>query len=83
VLSPTGYLITANGDAVNPGGTQNALVEFTRLGLLVAQYQLDAGAPGGAFGIALVSTSSPGSIRFAAVDDDLNTVTIWTLPPAN
>jgi adenosine/AMP kinase len=51
--------------------------------LLVAQYQLDAGAPGGAFGIALVSTSSPGSIRFAAVDDDLNTVTIWTLPPAN
>jgi hypothetical protein len=40
-------------------------------------YQLDAGAPGGAFGIAI--TASRGSVQFAAVDDDLNTVTVWTL----
>jgi hypothetical protein len=77
VLAPNGNLITANGDAVNPGGTQNDLVEFTPKGFLVAEYQLDAGAPGGAFGIAI--TASRGSVRFAAVDDDLNTATIWTL----
>jgi hypothetical protein len=78
VLAPNGNLITANGDAVFAGGTQNDLVEFTPQGFLVAQYQIDAGAPGGAFGVA--SIASQGSVRFAAVDDDLNTVTVWTLP---
>ncbi len=77
-LAPNGNLITANGDAVNAGGTQNELVEFTPQGYLVAQYEIDAGAPGAAFGV--VSTGSFGSFRFAAVDDDLNTVTVWTLP---
>lgn len=81
VLAPNGNLITANGDAVFSGGTQNDLVEFTPQGNLVATYQLDAGAPGGAFGIAI--TASQGAIRFAAVDDDLNTVTVWTLHSAN
>jgi len=76
-LSPNGHLITANGDGVNAGGTQNDLVEFTKEGMLVATYQLDGGNPGAAFGIA--STSWQGTIRFAAVDDDLNTLTIWTL----
>jgi len=77
VLGPNGNLIAANGDAVNPGGTPNELVEFTPHGRLVAEYQMDAGAPGGAFGIA--SIVSHASIRFASVDDDLNTVTIWNL----
>jgi hypothetical protein len=81
VLTPKGNLITANGDAVFGGGTQNDLVEFTPHGNLVATYQLDAGPPGGAFGIAI--TASQGSVRFAAVDDDLNTVTVWTLHPGN
>ncbi|MGD0125591.1 MAG: hypothetical protein ABSF46_09550 [Terriglobia bacterium] len=76
-LGPNGHLITANGDGVNAGGTQNDLVEFTEEGQLVATYQVDAGNPGAAFGIA--STVSRGAIRFAAVDDDLNTLTIWTL----
>jgi hypothetical protein len=62
---------------VNAGGTQNDLVEFTKDGMLVATYQLDGGNPGAAFGIA--STAWDGAIRFAAVDDDLNTLTIWTL----
>jgi DNA-binding beta-propeller fold protein YncE len=77
VLAPNGNLIAANGDAVNLGGTPNELVEFTPQGRLVAEYQMDAGAPGGAFGIA--SIVSQGSIRFASVDDNLNTVTIWNL----
>jgi hypothetical protein len=78
ILAPNGNLITANGDAVNSGGMQNELVEFTTQGLLVAQYQIDNGAPGSAFGVAVAS--SPGSVHFAAVDDNLNTVTVWTLP---
>jgi len=52
-------------------------VEFTEQGILVATYQLDGGAPGAAFGIA--STVSQGAIRFAAVDDDLNSLTIWSV----
>ena len=76
-LGPNGNLITANGDGVNPGGTPNDLVEFTPEGTLVATYQVDGGNPGAAFGIA--STFSRGAVRFAAVDDDLNTLTIWTL----
>jgi hypothetical protein len=78
-LGPNGNLITANGDAVNPGGTQNDLLEFTPQGLLIAQYQMDAGAPGSAFGVA--NTNFPSPLRFAAVDDNLSTVTVWTLPP--
>jgi len=76
-LGPNCHLITANGDGVNAGGTQNDLVEFTKEGDLVATYQLDGGNPGAAFGIA--SAFSQGTVRFAAVDDDLNTLTIWTL----
>jgi hypothetical protein len=76
-LAPNGNLITANGDGVNAGGTQNDLVEFTEDGFLVATYQLDGGNPGAAFGIA--STIDEGTTRFATVDDDLNTLTIWTL----
>ena len=88
VLASNGNLITANGDAVNSGGTQNDLVEFTPHGVLVSTYQLDGGAPGGAFGIAssVPAFSAPsggispsGGVRFAAVDDDLNTLTVWTL----
>jgi hypothetical protein len=77
VLAPNGNLITANGDAVSPGGAQNDLVEFTTQGFLIAHYEIDAGAPGGAFGVAIAN--SGGAVRFAAVDDDLNTVTIWNL----
>ncbi|MBV8732483.1 MAG: hypothetical protein JO336_21950 [Acidobacteriia bacterium] len=76
-LSPNGNLVTANGDAVFAGGKQNELVEFTENGILIATYQLDGGPAGGAFGIA--STSSQDVVRFAAVDDNLNTLTIWTL----
>src|SRR5580658_3945116 len=73
-LAANGNLITANGDAVNAGGVQNELVEFTRTGTLVATYAMDAGAPGSAFGIATTSTPS-GIVLFASVDDNLNTVT--------
>lgn len=76
VLAPNGDLITANGDAVNPGGTQNALVEFTPQGQFVAEFQVDPGAGGGAFGLAF---SAGGDFRFAAVDDDQNTLEVWDI----
>lgn len=81
VLTPKGNLIIANGDAVAAGARKNDLVEFTPHGNLVATYQLDAGPAGGAFGIAI--TASHGGVRFAAVDDDLNTVTVWTVHSDN
>jgi sugar lactone lactonase YvrE len=83
VLAPNGHLICANGDAVNAGGTSNGLVEFTPEGYLVATYQLDNGNPGAAFGIASITsagaTTSQPTVKFAAVNDNLNAVTVWTL----
>jgi hypothetical protein len=42
-LSPNGNLITANGDGVNAGGTQNDLVEFTQGGFSWPPINLTAG----------------------------------------
>jgi hypothetical protein len=81
VLAPNGHLISSNGDAVNPGDpttTQNFLVEFTPAGTFIAQVQLDSGASGGAFGLA-ISDSERDTVRFAAVDDDLNNLNIWNI----
>jgi hypothetical protein len=77
VLAPNGDLITTNGDAVNTGGTPNELVEFTPQGKFVAQFPVDPGALGAAFGIAI--TGSGANVRFAAVDDNTNSVTIWNV----
>jgi len=77
VLAPNGDLIVANGDAVDAGGTANDLVEFDRFGDFVGDFQLDTGNAGAAFGIAL--STDNGQIRFAAVDDDTNTVQVFTL----
>jgi hypothetical protein len=75
-LAPNGHLITADGDAVNPDPTMpNLLVEFTRNGKFVAKFQVDPGNGGGAFGLAV--TGGEDGIRFAAVDDDQNTLDIW------
>jgi uncharacterized protein (TIGR03118 family) len=76
-LAPNGDLIAANGDAVNPDdNNSNELVEFTPKGQFVGQFQLDNGPAGAPFGIAV--SSANGEIRFAAVDDDTNTLTVWT-----
>src|SRR6202035_628397 len=51
VFAPNGNLLTANGDAVNDDPTQpSEIVEFTRTGRFVRQFNVDA-AEGGAFGI--------------------------------
>jgi uncharacterized protein (TIGR03118 family) len=85
VLAPNGDLIAANGDAVNQDPNNlNELVEFTRNGEFVAQFQLDNTKdsnkniiPGAAFGLAL--STDNGEVRLAAVDDNTNTVHTFTL----
>jgi uncharacterized protein (TIGR03118 family) len=77
VLAPNGDFIVSNGDAQNPGGTANELVEYSAMGKFVGAFQVDPGTAGAAFGIAL--STDNGQIRFAAVDDNTNSVTVWTL----
>jgi uncharacterized protein (TIGR03118 family) len=78
-MAPNGDLIVTNGDAINTSNTApapNMIIEFTPAGKLVGTTQVDTGAAGGAFGIA-VSTDN-GEVRFAAVDDNTNTLDVWT-----
>jgi DNA-binding beta-propeller fold protein YncE len=82
VLAPNGDLIVANGDAKNPdaSGQQNSeLIEFSPSGRFVGKFQVDP-ALGSAFGVAV--TTDNGLLRFAAVDDATNTVSIWTFRTA-
>jgi DNA-binding beta-propeller fold protein YncE len=76
-LAPNGNLITANGDAVFAGGSQNELVEFTTKGKFVAQFQVDPGPAGAAFGLAISGFGD--NIRFAAVNDNQNQLDIWNV----
>ncbi len=77
-LAPNGDLVTANGDAINADPNQaSEIVEFTPQGQFVAQMQVDPSA-GSAFGLAFGLSSSSQS-QFAAVNDNTNTVTVWTL----
>ncbi|WP_230941807.1 hypothetical protein [Burkholderia stagnalis] len=77
-LAPNGHLVTANGDAVNADPQQpSEIVEFTVEGRFIAQMQVDI-VEGAAFGLAF-GRSSTGQIQFAAVNDNTNTATVWTL----
>ncbi len=80
-FDPTnGDLIVANGDAQNPDPNQpNELDEFTRSGRFVGQFQVDPGNPGAAFGVA--TQVLDGQVRFAAANDNANTLEVWTFPP--
>jgi DNA-binding beta-propeller fold protein YncE len=77
LLAPNGNLIVSNGDAINADTNQpNEVDEFTTTGQFVGQFQVDNGNSGGAFGIAL--STDNGEVRFAAVDDDTNSLDLWT-----
>jgi uncharacterized protein (TIGR03118 family) len=76
VLAPNGDLIAANGDAVNPDPKQpSELVEFTPGGKFVGEFSIDS-SPGGAFGLAV--TNAGRLLRLAAVDDNTNSLDVWT-----
>lgn len=78
VLAPNGDLITSNGDAVNADPSHpSEIVEFTKNGKFVGQFNVDAGQ-GGAFGIGLDSPSD-NKVHFAAVDDNANDISVHTL----
>jgi uncharacterized protein (TIGR03118 family) len=78
-FAPNGDLITANGDAVNPDPNQTSeLVEFTPFGQFVGEFSLNPGA-GAAFGLALEMTQPGNELTFAAVDDALNAVHVWSI----
>jgi uncharacterized protein (TIGR03118 family) len=80
-LAPNGDLIASNGDAVNQNPRQlNELVEYTPAGQFVGEFQLDTGPAGGAFGLAVQSLGT--QTRLAAVDDNTNTLQLFTLDPA-
>ena len=76
-LTPNGDLISAQGDAVNPDPNQfSEVVEFTRSGKFVAEFQIDPGS-GAAFGLA-IRTLEDGFI-FATVDDATNVLDIFVV----
>jgi uncharacterized protein YjiK len=75
--APNGDLLVTNSDVIHADTTQpSTIVEFTRSGQFVKQLSLDR-KPGAAFGIA-VEPAHDGA-RFAAVNDNYNRLTIWTL----
>jgi hypothetical protein len=76
-FAPDGNLISAQGDAINPRKNQSSeLVEITPTGKFVGQFSISKHNPGGAFGVASSTGSSP---QFAAVNDINNTVEIWNV----
>ncbi|MGO9675076.1 MAG: hypothetical protein ACLPSF_13085 [Methylocella sp.] len=76
-LLPNGDLVVANSDGSNVDPKQpSELVEFTTTGKFVAQQSVDPNN-GGAFGFSFVALG-PDAIKFAAVDDNQNSLTSWT-----
>jgi hypothetical protein len=76
-ILPNGHLLVANSDGSNVDPNQpSELVEYTAAGQFVGQMSVDANN-GGAFGFA-VNNMGWGTIRLAAVDDNANSLKIWT-----
>jgi sugar lactone lactonase YvrE len=77
VLAPSGDLITANYDALNVDPNQpSELVELTPTGQYVGEFSID-GANAGSFNLAV--RISGGHVQVAAVDDNTNSLEVWTL----
>ncbi len=75
VFAPNGDLLASNGDAINSDPTQpSEIVEFTKKGKFVTQFNVDAGQ-GGAFGIGLAKVSRD-AVRFVVIDDNANDMTV-------
>jgi DNA-binding beta-propeller fold protein YncE len=81
VLAPNGHLLVANSDGSNADPNQpSEIVEFTTGGEFVTQFSVDPNN-GGAFGVNIQSVG--GATRFAAVDDNQNTLLLSTIVPFN
>lgn len=76
-ILPNGHLVVANSDGSNVDPNQpSELVEYTAEGQFLNQMSLDPN-PGGAFGLSTYNIGW-GTFRMAAVDDNTNTLNIWT-----
>jgi DNA-binding beta-propeller fold protein YncE len=77
-MAPNGHLLVSNNDAINPDPAHTSeIVEFTLAGHFVKQLSVDP-APGGSFGLNVQTVHDVST--FAAVDDNINSLLIWTLP---
>src|SRR5215469_886626 len=82
VLAPNGHLLVSNSDGINPDPNQpSEIVEFTVQGEFIGELSVDP-AEGGAFGLNIVKFTDD-VVRFAAVDDNANNITIWKLNTAS
>jgi len=75
--APNGHLLVSNSDVINSDPNQpSEIVEFTTSGKFVKELSVDSNL-GGAFGIGQQQHGS--TAQFAAVDDNRDTISIWTL----
>jgi hypothetical protein len=78
-FAPNGDLLAANGDAINADTVQpSEIVEFTKHGRFVRQYNVDA-SQGGAFGLD-TERDDEGGFNYAAIDDVTNSLSVYRLP---
>jgi hypothetical protein len=78
VQGPNGHLFVSNNDGINGDPNQpSEIVEFTKGGKFLRQLSVDP-AQGGAFGLGF-DRALGDTVRFAAVDDNANNITVWTL----
>ena len=76
-MAPNGHLIVSNNDAFNVNPNQpSELVEFTTDGKFVREISVDQNT-GGSFGLN-VSGSDDSVGRLAFVDDNTNSLSVWT-----
>jgi hypothetical protein len=77
-ILPDGHFLAANSDGSNADPNQpSELVEFTAAGQFLNQMPVDPNN-GGAFGLAVLNVGW-GTVRMAAVDDNQNTLNMWTV----
>ena len=81
VQAPNGDLLVSNADVINSDPNQpSEIVEFTTGGRFVKQLSMDL-CNQAALSASTCRPRPAGLARFAAVDDNAGTVTIWSLPP--
>jgi hypothetical protein len=75
-MAPNGHLLVSNNDAINPDPNRpSEIVEFTTEGKFVREISVDQN-PGGSFGLNVAASQD--AARLAFVDDNTNSLSIWT-----
>lgn len=78
-FAPNGDLLAANGDAVNADPEHpSEIVEFTKWGAFVREYNVDA-SQGGAFGIDTALSNPTNGFNYAVIDDVTNNLSVYRL----